>query len=516
MSAKLLSNLIAGNCECGTHMIQSVGLSPSDDVVTSRIMETMDLTKPNSPAKEEKDDTFVVCQVTWTDMLLGCVRDGNREALEATVAALYNCLLSLRMVAPSEKDQLHSISEEEKEEEVSANCNGTNINHARSFALDISTDRILMSTLLRQMLSVNSIQMHMKTEQNNRSKTSDDESPADGATEWIVLLIEKLCRFGTLSHMYKSVGSNNRNTSDSCGTTPEQVVLLHCVGSFLEDATHPRNTSAGKDDHPLGDHVGKNAVVSSHVFLAQQADRLRTSLSTADNETCPSHNTGRINDQEESPERICGTSAYASILEILASSLGFGDQEAVTESRLALGRKDTSLLVDVAHDLGTIVDVLSAQNHGLKARELQITEDEQRRITVLVRLCGNLCYQCRTNQDLMRTTLVPLAHDDDEQQQQRERNTSVLHNHASRTERTALHVLLSCTSFSYGCFTLREWAIVALRNVLENNEENQKLVEQLEAQQPVNTPELQKMGVKVDITKKGEVRVLPANSTKNS
>lgn len=75
--------------------------------------------------------------------------------------------------------------------------------------------------------------------------------------------------------------------------------------------------------------------------------------------------------------------------------------------------------------------------------------------------------------------------------------------------RCGLHVLLSCTSFSYGCFTLREWALVAIRNVLDGNQQNQDMVAQLEAQKTVDTPELNKMGVKTVIDDQGKVRVEP-------
>jgi hypothetical protein len=148
-----------------------------------------------------------------------------------------------------------------------------------------------------------------------------------------------------------------------------------------------------------------------------------------------------------------------------------------------------------------MVDRLSESCHGKKARELSLSDDEQRRITTLVRLIGNLCFRCRQNQDLMRTTLVPLQ----------ESTASV------SPERTALHVLLSCTSFAYGCFTLREWVTLALRNVLEGNHVNQNLVEQLEAQQPVQKVELEKLGLSVKVDRGGQVKLVrqEGNATDN-
>ncbi|GJN30103.1 hypothetical protein PR202_gb18382 [Eleusine coracana subsp. coracana] len=46
---------------------------------------------------------------------------------------------------------------------------------------------------------------------------------------------------------------------------------------------------------------------------------------------------------------------------------------------------------------------------------------------------------------------------------------------------------------------LREWGLLAVKNLLEGNEENQKEVSQLEMQEPVLTPEIANMGLKVEI-----------------
>jgi hypothetical protein len=151
---------------------------------------------------------------------------------------------------------------------------------------------------------------------------------------------------------------------------------------------------------------------------------------------------------------------------------------------------ETDVIRETALDLGVTVDALLLSNQGTKARELTIANAEQRWITTLVRLLGNCCFRCESNQNLVRTVDIPGS--------------------TSTERRCALHVLLSCTSLGYGCFTLREWAIVALRNVLEGNLENQALVEALEAQQPLQSPELRKMGLQVDLDRRGQVKIVQA------
>jgi len=74
-------------------------------------------------------------------------------------------------------------------------------------------------------------------------------------------------------------------------------------------------------------------------------------------------------------------------------------------------------------------------------------------------------------------------------------------------EKNGLHVLLSCTSLASGCFTLREWAVLAIRFALEKNQENQRIVEQLEAQDAADSTDIQGLGVKVEVNEMGEVKI---------
>jgi len=140
---------------------------------------------------------------------------------------------------------------------------------------------------------------------------------------------------------------------------------------------------------------------------------------------------------------------------------------------------------------------------------LVISQNDQHYITGLVRLIGNLCHRCKPNQDLVRETFVPAPANE-------QHIIETTPKSDIKTERNGLHVILSCTSFSYGCFTLREWGIVAIRNILEGNISNQDEVAKLEAQQVINTPELEKFGINLNLDKKGKVVVNRNNQDLNS
>ena len=448
LAARLLSNLVTCNYETAGVVASDVGLSPSHEMVKSRIRTTL------TRFTHEKSDGNDCEGPTWVDMILACAQSGCREGLAATTAALHNCICSI----------------------YSKECGPD-----RSYAEKVASDDLLISTLLRQILPANSV---------TSLANGDENSHFDSASEWIFLTIEKLCRLGLLSEMYSSAGGqSDLNTSKTGCVTAEHIVLLHCAARGVEGATQP--TGHGQQLF-LGEEAGSDAILSSCIFLAEKLSSLRGVLtnSTAERPTI---------DYEC---QDLTKSAWFLFLEMLASLLGVGEQPVINQARRLLGRV-TSVIQDVALDLGSVLDFLSAKNHGRKARELSLSEDEQKSIVGLVRLIGNVCFRCRQNQDLIRQTIVPLPAD-----------ASGLNN--TLHQRTALHVLLSCTSFSYGCFTLREWAVVALRNVLEGNEANQELVDKLEAQAPLQSAELEKMNLRVDMNRQGEVRVVPLNKPTNA
>ena len=140
-------------------------------------------------------------------MLACATQAANREALAALVAALYNCMSS---IPPS------------------------NTFCGQDFFTKIASNRLLMSTLLRQMLPASSVTALHATDNDD---CKDDHSPADEATEWIVRMIEKQCQLGQLPAMYTSAAGGEGVV------TPELIVLLHCVASAVQQECGPNKTN---------------------------------------------------------------------------------------------------------------------------------------------------------------------------------------------------------------------------------------------------------------------------------
>lgn len=176
----------------------------------------------------------------------------------------------------------------------------------------------------------------------------------------------------------------------------------------------------------------------------------------------------------------------------------------LADARSVLGR-ETTLIKSCCTDLARILDTSLEANSGRKAREMKLSSQDQQTAIAMVRLIGNLVFQCCYNQDALRSTPIPKV------------DTTSSAISSNDIERTGLHVLLSATSISTAVFTLREWCIVAIRNAVENNDANAETVQRLEANEVMNgTPELQRMGVKVEIDEKtGKVQVKRRSDTDN-
>lgn len=413
-AARLLCNTVTSNAATADAVASCVSVRPSEAKIASSMLESI----VDGPAMNGNKETLEH-DISFVDMIIASA--DNRDALGALVACLHNIIIAL--------------------------YNGENSIH-----MQVATDPLLMSTIMRRALSVNSV-----------TQTNHQNSLMDPATEWILFLVTKLSRFGLLPEMYKAVGGRSLAT-----VVPEQIVLLHCLQNGIDESSKTISPP-----EQLGGDIGLEKIIESHLFLAEVFSSVRGSLK------------GTCDDTQIS----FANSALLKILDILADTLSL-DNKLSTQIRESLGR-NTSFMQEMLFDLGNALDILFTRNEGCKVRDMIINTEEEHLITSLVRVIGNICFQCRHNQDLMRSTAVPMR------------------NNAVSPRRNGLHLLLTCTSYSYVCFMLREWAIIAIRNALQDNELNQAEVAKLEAQQPAQSPALDRMGIRVDVDRFGKVSITP-------
>ncbi len=469
MAAQVLCNLGTCNATTARKILNDIKTSPSESEVTNIMLEKLSIDSVQNNVVISRNHP--TC--SWAQMIQSSSGSGNRKKLEATIAALYNALVSV----DSDQDD-----------------------YAIKFATHLSKDSILMCNMIRYILPSEVIN------QSKEGETAMDASDlSDEATEWISRILEKLCSKGMLPNMYRSLGSNEKVTIEenvdeisSIVITPEQLVLLHCIGSSAAAYAQTLHTSNHSEIHPLGGACDFETMKSTFEFLGNEYCYLRQKLKDIEGDS----------EEHYGGENACIDNAATTIIDMLSNSMSVDekiDGNSFLGIRLHVGQT-TNLIPSLLLDLGILVDRLGIENRGINARELKIEESDQNLVTSIVRSIGNVCYRCSENQDLVRKTTIPVpqsSHANVKEYTQLPMEACVTADNA----RNGLHVLLSCTSFAYGCFTLREWAIVAIRNVLEGNEDNQKQVEELEAQKALETPELQNLGVKVNLDKRGKVQV---------
>jgi hypothetical protein len=466
LAARLLSNLVTTDAETALAVVEHVPLSPSVDVVHANLLQQ----SIHVEASEHvNDDT-----ASWTDMMLAAAipSDEHRDALAAVVAALHNCLSH------------HKI----KTDFITA------------FATKMSSNAMFLNVLLRHFVSARSVTA--------AAAAAVDDSMNDhwdAATEWIQLLLSRLASLGMFSVMYRSVGSSTDATKvhhdeEVRGTTkkstavkvvPEQLVLLYClakqVNSYILEYHETSNSDAV---NPLGGE--DTAVLENYLFLADLATRFGAFWMQVFPDDLQ-HVQLKQDDTHDPFDLSLIQSGFITVLEIIGSTLGI-DNPQTAHLRDKLG-SDTELLQQSAKMLGTVTDDVSRKSEGKKTRDVRLSTHEQQLLTNLVTLIGNMCFKNKHNQDLLRNTLVPRPLGDDDHEQDE---------HATQA-RNGLHVLLSCTTHATYCFTLREWGVIAIRNALEDNPENQAMVSELDAQNPVQSAALEGSGIKVNLDSKGKV-----------
>lgn len=542
LAARLLCNLVTDNPAAAATVLLDIPFSPTP----AQLEERMSIQVLSSNTNNNRDDA-ALC---WSDFIHAVsqiqtikqqannvvARDADREVLAAVVAALHNLLVSMEtrdtlLDIASEMKRIEKLKqlrnknrskiiEAEEEEDVNKDC-GRNESHKPIDALfEAASSPALVNALLRSTLPATTILKMLQpapTSANNSSRPKfvppkTDSAPvddaSDSATEWISFVLERLVSRGLMLQVIRSAGGKGEFI------TPEQVVFISCIRQAVDayQSSLPSATESGEFDmrrlsitakstsdkcpHPLwGRGDGLRTAVPVLHFLANEVDRMRLRALKLQF-TCD----GVLSTEEYQGELNCTKHIIHDIRDILAQCLGksssqaFNDQCILTEARSVLGR-ETTLIANCCEDLARIVDVSSANNSGKSARELNLSSDDQETAISTVRLIGNLVYQCQYNQDLLRSTLVVSKSD-------------LKDGNSSGISRTGLHVLLSATSLGHACFTIREWCIVAIRNAVENNEANIEMVRGLEANEALgDTPELKKLGVKVDLDDKGNVRV---------
>ncbi len=480
-AAQLMSNLVTSNTQTASIVSSRIGVSPSARSISTSILDTVPY----------KDDVVPSTNLShtltpnWVDMILSAAKSDNREALAAIAAALHNCVSSLSM----------DVNGDESKSQVPN----------MKFMEKISSNGLLVCTLLRNFISAKAITKAIEIE---KSGSDEENDHWDSATDWIQLLLSRLAKLGMLPNMFNSIHETSLEVSSQSlpiRVLPEQNVLLQCMSREASTYVMEYN-SDNSIQNPFGGEEGSGN--ESFIFLAQLIVKIAPWFRQKRLLVEESNQRDQTNLEEFNDQLL--HSGFLTITEILATMLGV-DSARIASLRLCLGQ-ESSILQEAAKCLGVVLDDLAEHSVGRKAREIKLSEDDQELLISLVQFVGNLCYGCKHNQDLLRTTLVPrfkpLLPRVEEAGEPEDSAT------ADGAElRNGLHVLLTCTTHATACFTLREWGVIAIRNVLENNTENQAVVQNLMAQGPVESADLHEAGMRVQLDSQGKVSLATIDET---
>ncbi|KAL3925207.1 MAG: hypothetical protein SGILL_000564 [Bacillariaceae sp.] len=518
-AARLLSNSVTSNSGMASAIAYTIPLSPSPEMVHNALLGT--LLSPQKSSENSKNSASARSDANWVDMIVAANRSGNREALAAIVAALHNCLAAL-----SDDNHNHNNNGGRHEDDLDETENAElpndtlpptyHVTTETEFASKIASDATLINALVRNFVSAQTVVDSPEID-GGHSVPGDygvgTVSPDhwDSATEWIQLLLARLATLGLFPLMYCSIGpfdtadayddnprTKGSKSSDRSVVVPEQIVLLHCMQkeatSFVLGHGGRSNTNPFGGGQPEGDSTPE-----TYLFLSMLASKMLV-------ETAGSQR-GQSSKPDEDFERALIQSGCITILDLLGCTLGVDSlQTARLRERLGL---ETALLQESARALGYISDDLTTKMVGKKSRDVHVAKECQQLLTNLVTLIGNMCFKCKQNQDTLRNTLAPSRHNNPMER-------SGASSKGTETERNGLHVLLSCTAHATSCFTLREWGVVAIRNVLEDNIENQAIVAQLQAASPVQSAKLEDAGIQVNLDSKGKVSLTKINEEDQS
>lgn len=601
-SARILCNIITCNIQTCTILITKTiqHLIPSNHIIKHRMLHNEEDSNDNDTNIHNNnyvDDSII----NWLDLILNCTRSNQRDTMGAIVACLHNVICVLEDSKNNSNDIIdNNISNDDyvstieqdniDKEVVTTNTlshhtndvpetiqqqmtidkhnipiinNDNNNNNSCSVIIDsfvrnVASCSLLISTCLRQVIDSKSIIQQQKQLNDNNSddisiiKESGNLNMLchDEGTEWILLLINKLCCIGYFPIMYQCIGNNNQQTNvvnsndkikkiqhNNDKILPEQFILLYHLQHQLEtnpntplviDTTEIHNNNKKMDnnlDDFCTDKIQHRKIIESYLFLCNLYIQLsHNHNSISDSEQC---NVLNNDDHDDEYDHSLREQANDIILEIIASTMASNDSSMIKILRSFIG-KETKLISVLLHQLSDTIDRIEKEQKQKeimynklnnnnkqysKSRESKISICDQRFCTVAIRILGSLCYQNEYNQDLIRLTVIKeppapppsimppdntITMQQPEQKDDHDRNNNQIRN---GIQRNGIYVMLSTTSLSHSCFTLREWSVIAIRYLLDNNQLNQHVVDELETKEAIQSAVLHDIGLQVDMNK---------------
>ncbi|KAG6578112.1 uncharacterized protein IUM83_10480 [Phytophthora cinnamomi] len=341
----------------------------------------------------------------------------------------------------------------------SSSTESSDVENVAARRVDLVCARNLVITILHRCM-VKPPQSSDSDESLQRSPHIDDQDPA---FEWICTLFGVLFRDSRAKDLYNAVGAHMLSKLWS-RVTPEQLILLRMFTMWA--VSTPKSSAPTATEVKLGEYhplpVGTFEYVKS----------TWTYIITADDEDRP-------DEADEFRKKVwveLENEAKLMLLDVLGElTVGHTrlDQDGARELLLSL-LKELERVWELGRQNPTTRNTRAA---GTSAQPLSSGEPFGYR-SGLIRVIGNLCFRHTDHQDLVREQgYLPL-----------------FLNHCNIDETNPL---------------IREWSLVALRNLCEGNEANQSYINALRPQgmDAASNAALEKANVRADISEDGKVKL---------
>lgn len=285
----------------------------------------------------------------------------------------------------------------------------------------------------------------------------------DPAFEWICVLFRVLFRAGHARDLYNAVGAHMLSRLWS-RVTPEQLILLRMFALWV-DYVSTANRSAA-----TASSVDTDALVGSFEFVKSTW----VFVISADDEDRP--------DDVEEVRKLMWIELENEAKLLLLDVCG----ELTVKSGLLNETSCQELLRSVLTELGRLWALRPSNPKASSTTDATNQHEPEGYRSRLIRVAGNLCFRDTARQDLVRDEgFIPL-----------------LLNHCNIDESNPL---------------IREWSLVALRNVCEGNAANQAYINELRPQGMDSASEtaLRNSGVSAEIGEDGKVELFKSSTNQH-
>lgn len=278
------------------------------------------------------------------------------------------------------------------------------------------------------------------------------------AFEWAVLFLEAVLKDGLLSQIWANLAS------PTLPVNRVQVVLLKILDGLTDRLAKVANGTTSTALMPL----------ESYVFLALEFKRLRDEFFFRRQAPSGDSGDGKEEGKETTEEEVEENDTDARLqieMEDLSDALllllqifsAVALSDSAENARLKTALAEAGLLQTVIETLGLLYQEAQTTSTGAGTRKW---DDPPAMKRDLVRVVANMVHAHTANQDLVRTL-------------------------------EGIPLVLNCCQVDDLNPYMREWGILAVRNLCEDNEANQQIISSMQYVGVADNPELTRMGLKV-------------------